>query len=376
MKTKKITLAVIFLIVLLPMVTWNTKLGKICSIDENRNRTGFPTTEEIFENGFSKINDWYNDSFGMRDFLIRLQHQVDYSVFNYSDSIYIANVDGEEYLFYRSVIDDEQINNENISDERMNEIVESIMEVEEVLSAQGIDFKFIVPPQKNEILDVDGLLPVHRPEITAYDRFEKEIMTTNLGENYVPIRMILKNANETASVFYKTDFHWNDYGAAIAMGTVINEYANEMGKGNVYDFNNLIQRPMYLSKNQAQLSNLSPLFYNLREENTVNMVMDEYSNYTAYDKNENIVVWENTRESVFDGGVLFVGDSYTPPALYAFNDTHSGIVELFPRVYFCHWDYAEGILYNLPEDVELVVVENIESSLSYMNMKYNTLLAK
>lgn len=375
MITKKITLSIMFGLLIIPVATWIFKIGKVCSIDENRNRLEFPSQEEISEEGFTAINKWFNDNFGMRDLLIRLQHQIDYSLFKYSDSIYCVDVDDKEYLLYRSVIDGEQIINENISDERMTEIITSIENVEQFLNNEGISFKFIVPPQKNEILDVDEQIPVHRPEFTAYDRFERDVLNSSLADNYVPIRDSLKEANDTAPVFYKTDFHWNDYGAAIAMGTVINDYSNGIDLGNVYDFDALEQKPMYLSLNQAQLSNLSPLYYHLEEENTANVLLDQYSDYTSYEENENIVVWSNPGDAEFDGSVLFIGDSYTPPALYAFNDTHSGIVELFPRVYFCHWDYSEGILKNIPEDVELVVVERIESALSYIDDNFNSLLS-
>lgn len=375
MRTKKITLSIMFGLLIIPVVTWNLKIGRVYLINENRNRLDFPSQEEIAEEGFTAVNNWFNDNFGMRDLLIRLQHQIDYSLFKYSDSIYCADVDGKEYLLYRSVIDSEQIINENISDEKMAEIIFSIQNVERFLSNEGISFKFIVPPQKNEILDVDDQIPVHRPEITAYDRFEREVLSSSLADNYVPIRDSLKEASNVAPVFYKTDFHWNDYGAAIAIGTVVNEYSNEIKLGNVYDFNVLEPKTIYLSINQAQLSNLSPLYYHLEEETTVNFNRDQYSDCTSYEKNENIVVWQNPGEAECDGSVLFIGDSYTPPALYAFNDTHSGIVELFPRVYFCHWDYSEGILNNIPDDVKLVVVERIESGLSYIDDNFNFLIS-
>ena len=62
-----------------------------------------------------------------------------------------------------------------------------------------------------------------------------------------------------------------------------------------------------------------------------------------------------------EGAVLFVGDSYTPPAL----ENLDPFVRLFEDTYFCHWDNSQGILNRLPENVRLVVFEKTESGISF-----------
>ncbi|MFG6356999.1 MAG: hypothetical protein K1W26_09305 [Acetatifactor sp.] len=84
-------------------------------------------------------------------------------------------------------------------------------------------------------------------------------------------------------------------------------------------------------------------------------------------------IWENPNGAVFEGGVLFVGDSYTPAALMSYNNTSSGIADLFEKTYFCHWNDAEGLLENIPSDVKLVVVESIESAYFRLDKLLETL---
>ena len=200
-------------------------------------------------------------------------------------------------------------------------------------------------------------------------------LNSDLKDNYVDVLTPLKVANEDNPVFYHTDFHWNDYGAAVAFGEVINDYSRSLGMGDVYEVSSLNFRKIILGQNDAQMASLSVLNYRMPNDITCTKDdLEHFSNYVNDSDYPDYTVWENTVNHVFKDAVLIVGDSYTPPALYAFNETNNGIVELFPKVYFCHWDKAQGALLNIPDDVGLVVVEAIESSYSYMDEKVKVLL--
>lgn len=375
MKLKKIIILFAGLIMLLPGITQIVGAGNIYAIQENRERLEIPTIKQISNEGFAAINSWYNDNFGLRDLLIRIQHQIDYNIFGYSKTLYFSENSGKEYFHYVSVIADEQINNERTSQETRESIVNVFENIKTVLESQEIAFKFIVPPQKNEVLlGADDQMPVNRPIKNMYYEMQELFEEGNLADNYVNIIDALIDKNKIAPVFYQTDFHWNDWGAAVAFGEVVNSYSNDLGMGDVYsldDFKFSTFKPGY---NDAQLASLSVLKYNIPDETTAGKQLDYYSQEGDNLGYLDYVTWENSENPVFDTAVLFIGDSYTPPGLYAFNGTHNGIVELFPKVYFCHWDYAKGALLNIPEDVGLVVVEAIESSYSYMDAKVDVLL--
>lgn len=374
MRTKIVMLSIMLLIVLSPTLIKILVNDNIFPINENRNRREFPTIAEISELGFQEINEWYNDQFGLRDVLIRLQHQIDYIFFRYSKNLFFSKDNSEKYLFYRSVISQEQIANERMTIETQEAIINNLIIIKNRLETKSIDFKFCIAPQKNEILeDESSKIPVRRPKYDMYDLMQDKFINSELKDNYVNVLDVLKAANEIRPTYYYSDFHWNDWGAACAFGTIINEYAEKLGMESVYNINNMEETKFVPDINFAQLSSLSVLSYDIPTEITVNTLKELNSVRVDMEKYPDWVIWENKSNPIFKEGVLFIGDSYTPPALNDFNGTSSGIVELFPKVYFCHWDYADNILDNLPEDVGFVVLEVIESNYSYLDSKLETL---
>lgn len=374
MKIKKIIIFFILLILLMPTISSLLSFGNILSINENRSKKAFPTLITLKDQGFNAINEWYNDNFGLRDVMIRLQHQIDYSIFNYSKNLYFSHISEPQYLFYRSVIDSEQIANELLTSERQDEIINSFNNIRIYLENQNIKFKFAIPPQKNEILyDEQVFFPVNRPTNNMYYVMQNKFEQSDLQKNYVNIIDTLIENNKKIPTYCYSDFHWNDWGAACAFGEIINNYANETGLGIVYNPDELQVSTFLPDRNFAQLASLSVLWYDIPVEYTVNKATPSTATKISLEEYPEWLIWEN-KNAIFPKAALFIGDSYTPPALCTYNGTTSGIVDLFPRVYFCHWDYASEVLDNIPSDVGLVVIEAIESNYSYIDKKINTVL--
>lgn len=378
---KTITIFLLAFIILISSPTLFLKVSKInvfFHINENRNLQKFPkiTNPIAIRTNFTCIESWYNDRFAFRDFLIRLQHQIDYSLFNYSKEICI---DKNKFLYYKTVTEREQIYNEysvmnNEEDSLLVQTCNIFNEIKNFLNQKDISLKILIPPQKNEVIANSSIyLNVSRPEKNAYLKMEEYYNNNGLQKVYVPVLDILKSKNLTLPVFYRNDFHWNDYGAAIAFTEVINSYANDKGFDNVLD----IEKDFYLdtlkeAKINNQLDNLSTLFY--KDTYSITAKNNKGIVYTpATCDITNWSCWENHINPVFKGAVLFIGDSYTPPALYDFNGTYSGISGIFEKTYFCHWDYSKGVLNNIPSDVVLVVIERIESQQFSYSLFYNLL---
>lgn len=374
MKTKKMIISFMLFILLMPTISSLLSLGNALTINENRTKEDFPDISALEGQGFNAINEWYNDNFGLRDVMIRLQHQIDYSVFRYSKNLYFSRVNKPQYLFYKSVIDSEQIANEFLTSERQDEIVNAFNNIRKRLEEQNIDFKFIIPPQKNEILSNEqGFFPVNRPIDNMYYVMQSRFKESELKSNYVNVIDTLIEKNNKIPTYYYSDFHWNDWGAACAFGEVINNYAFETGLGVVYNPDELQVSTFLPDKNFAQLASLSVLWYDIPVEYTVHKADSGIAKEISLEEYPEWLIWENPN-AIFPESVLFIGDSYTPPALCTYNGTSSGIVDLFPRVYFCHWDYADGVLNNIPTDVGLVVIEAIESNYSYLDKKISAVL--
>lgn len=373
-KVKRIILSMILVVLAAPTLAALFGWGNSFAINENRNRLKFPDQEALKNNGFACINEWYNDNFGLRDFLIRLQHQIDYTFFRYSKELFFSSDKEEKYLFYRSVVAREQYYNELMPEETQENILYNLQQIKELLESSDIAFKFIIAPQKNEVLLGNTQeIPIMRNEKNMYYVMQEKYAEAGLDNNYVNIIDELVRQNDKFPTYYYSDFHWNDWGAACAFGEVIRNYSEDMGMETPYDVSQLEPSSFVPGKNYAQLSNLSVLWYDIPAEYTVGIPWDLSACQIDSEDKRFRSIWENPGNPVFDGAVLFIGDSYTPPALASYNGTSSGIVDLFSKTYFCHWDDSEGILQCIPSDVKLVVIECIESNYFYFDKKLETL---
>lgn len=359
---KKILLLAFITVLLSPTLAALLGFGSVMPIEENRVRAHFPSMAELKQefrstkNLYPAIERWYNDTFGLRDLLIRTKHQLDYSLFRYNPDLYFID---DNYLVYRNVVAAEQILNEEMSPEQMADLVRAWEDVGELLTSRGVSFRFFFAPQKNEILTEEAAsIPIRRPEPNAYLRFEKLLMESRVGENYCSVLAPLKEWNQTAPVYYRSDFHWNDWGAAVAFCEVFNSYAKELGLSPLCSPEDFSVVPMEYFHG-GQLNNLSPLVEPRFEEVTV---QKPDSGLLPFEDLENgLRHWSNSGQNRLEGAVLFVGDSYTPPAL----ENLDPFVRLFEDTYFCHWDNSQGILNRLPENVRLVVFEKTESGISF-----------
>lgn len=347
--------------------------GSSFAINENRNRLEFPDRQTLADSGFMGINEWYNDNFGMRDFLIRLQHQIDYSLFRYSKELFFTSDQNQKYLFYRSIVATDQYYNELMTPETQESILYNLSRIKEELEESGITFKFIVAPQKNEVLPLDIQdIPVMRNQKNMYYVMQEKYMETDLADNYVNIIDELIRRNEQLPTYYYSDFHWNDWGAACAFSEVIGSYANDLGVETPYSVDQLKSSSFVPDKSYMQLASLSVLHYEIPAEYTVGITREINATFSVLE-DSGFTMWKNTENPAFEGAVLIIGDSYARPALHSYNDTSSGIVDLFETTYFCHWDDSVSVLQRIPEDVKLMVIEVIESNYFWFDTKLETL---
>lgn len=338
------------------------------SIEENRLRKTAPAgsfQDALAADGkyFRSWEEFYNDNFGGRDLFIRLKNQINYSAFHYSPELYF---DSSGNLYYYSVVT-AQYYNEIMDEGSIKSLLAAFREIRQVCKERGVETVFVIPPQKNTTYGVTDF-PVRRPTPNQYERITK-LLQEELPDSFVEILNPLRNANETAPVFYKTDFHWNDYGAAVAFGEVVNHFLSKQGKETRFDGDfEFIEIPRFQG---TQLSSLSVLFPPFEKAVTVNQknpaTTEPFPCEQPFSQH-----WINGAAAPLDGAAVFIGDSYTPFALLDYNGTSSGIRDYFSEIYLASWGHdpkgiiegPKGILNNLPENTKYVVIELIESSIS------------
>lgn len=359
---KKIFVIFFICIISMPSVAMLLGIRQIHPIDENRIKRNFPQDGIItmfVDDGeyATKITKYFNDNFFLRDMMIRLKNEIQFKVFGVSgeDGLYISK---NGYMFYKSVIEQQQIKNEKISDERQEELIDALRRVHGYLKSKNIEFLVMVPPQKNDIMLGElEKTNVNRPEPNRYQRLCETLRNdADLKECFIDIYPVLLETEKVYPTFYKTDFHWNSIGSTVAFTQVINDLARKSGYD--YDIFGPDNYNIYTLEGfkGGQISNV-PLLVDPSE--TVESVM---SNGTVFseivdDGMPNSALHYKGNEDFELGNILIVGDSYTGYMLAA----NAGIQEKFKNIYYVHVMESENVLDNYMGMVDYVLFERVEN---------------
>ncbi len=179
---------------------------------------------------FSSFPEWarqferyYGDSFGFRDRLILWNGLLRMRAFDDSHSSARVTVGREGWLFYA---------NENVLEDYMNVIPFKSEDLEKMgrvleerrvwLEGKGIKLFILVAPNKHTIYS--EYLPRYIHKLGKESRLDQ--VKTYLERRYpklefIDVRETLLNAKRTQRLYYKTDTHWNAYGAFVAYGELM-----------------------------------------------------------------------------------------------------------------------------------------------------------
>jgi len=337
---------------------------QIRPVNENRVLAQWPegeVTQFITADGSygTAVEAYYNDRFGLRDLFIRTKNQIRYSVFNMTPGLYIGD-DG--YLSYESLVSRVQIRNEAMTQEQMEEMVAGFENATNYLEEKGIGFYFLIAPQKNEVFpERTESFPVQRPTPNNYEKLcslfkESETLTGH----FIDADSILVQAEEDFPTFYKTDFHWNGYGATMVYSEIVNACAAADGlETAVYSADDY---SVYYGGDfwGSQLNDL-PLL--IRWEPEAEVVISKNTPGTLVEVTDgtepNYAVghYINTDENAPLGKVLLIGDSYT----WYLIASGSGLLDCFEEVYWVHVGTMQNALTNYADIVDYVVLEQVAS---------------
>jgi hypothetical protein len=227
-KVDKILLLVVFgLAIYTPLIIGIFQEDELSSIIELRQLATFPTLPESkkeikkFPEAF---NVYYSDHFGLREQFIEAYYSLIYKLgTQYSVSGVTFGQDG--WMFLGSIkpsvqkYDDpmgDAINKNLFSEKQLEDFARSIMAIKNWLNKRGIEYIYVIAPNKHTI---------YFEKMPAYfAKQNKESATdqlvTYLKENtdviVVDLRQTLFDEKKNHQVYFKSDTHWNFYGANVA----------------------------------------------------------------------------------------------------------------------------------------------------------------
>jgi hypothetical protein len=340
-----------------PWLQAEFKLFRIKPVDENRNKVKKPDGNmlvRLFVEGADygkRYENFFNDNFGFRDLFIKLNNQLDFSLFNRSDEVFIGK---QGWMEYRSVMEVEEIRAERFTNQDWGQIQSQMLKLNAYLRSLGVTLIIVPIPLKFSIYP--ELIPadtISRPEKTAFMRFY-QWMENQPQLHYVPVPEILSEAKAKQALFYKSDFHWNEFGAFIIAEQVVNTLGRLGGQAWRW------HHPLQYHQSRNFVGGLG---------NSLGLLHPPEEGQISIDRN-----WEETGaflkpEPPFD--VLFQAEpakaaKLLPKTLllgvsfsFYFFDKN-GFYENFSEVYFLHSKNMHDLPKLLPKDVKFVVYQFIE----------------
>lgn len=326
------------------------------TIDENRKLAPPPVLRSWidFHQYTGDTIKWFNDHFGFRDFLIRAKTQIDYSAFEISTRVYIGR---EGWLFYRSVLDIDQPQIENLLQRNENSVVQGIQRLSKSLSKRDIKLVIMIGPMKD--VYYSKYLPAsvkYSPNFRQVDSLQNKLRSMK-EILFIDSTEILREIARDRYVFHKTDFHWNDPAAFAVAQSLVEKLSILEGKEKSVWSHELDIETRPSSGGEASFM---PIFYPPTEQ-----ALFVKQNWTqpAFNYVEKVKpfewIYENKESSQNKLGAMTVmGDSFFDGM------QRSGIWIYFNKINRANWNNTnlDEVLNNLPADTKYLFVEFIETS--------------
>lgn len=168
------------------------------------------------ENVIRKINNAYQEDFGLKNYLVNKYFKFKNNIGDSpSPNTCVIGKNGWYFLgnYYNNLFDDNFGHKTSIDSTELEVIKNNILSTKNFLTSKGIDFKIIVPPNKHRVYPEH--LPYSHPQKKTRLEILNEYLKKEINFEIIYLRDTLVKAKGEKLLYYKTNTHWNDYGAYI-----------------------------------------------------------------------------------------------------------------------------------------------------------------
>lgn len=363
----------IFIILIPPIFIDNNEMDLV----ENRMLNKPPTFEDIKNFDTGKFESWYKDHFGFRNNYINLKNIlynqkiitipfVNKDIINKRESG-IAFSGKDNWLW---LINDNSILNytniERYNNEELNRIQYNIEGAQEFFSNKNIELYFFISPDKNQIYP--EFYPNYINRKSNYSKTDQLFDYLKKSKNNIniiyPKEELLKYKNNHDDLLYwKTDTHWNTYGAYVGYTKLANSI-----KDNYLDIDILENDELSLKYEKYPLGDLSNNFSDSSKiYNEFYRVYNKQDNYTfQYIENEqkDMIITKNNNKNI---DVLMFRDSFASSMIPYISETFNNCIYI--------WDFnirnnISKVEYYKPDIVIIEIVERNTKSIDSFD-KFN-----
>jgi len=225
-----LTITVFLGLLWLPALDWVFKFDHAPPPTENRLPAKWPPFKGICESRvfITGVEDYFNDHFGFRKRLIRLNHHWKGQLFHDPSSPEVL-IGKNDWLFYTGANMVENCSRQATwTDQELQAWCRLLETRRDWLRARGMSYIFVVPPDKHTVY------PEYLPEwVQVGDKPTKiqqliQHMKAHSTVELLDLRPILIDAKKVRAAYLKTDTHWNLFGAFMGYQSLVTALARQM----------------------------------------------------------------------------------------------------------------------------------------------------
>lgn len=235
----RIWITLFFLAIWMPLIgsffRWNTSSIESIAVSETRAAAKFPNFQwdlKYFDEFPAKFESYYNDFFGFRESLISWNNQVMVTAFGTAPSSLVI-LGKHPWLFFGG--DEGYYLSPLFKPEELEQLKGVLEQRRDWLSAQGIQYIFLVAPNKQSIYS--EYLPDSIQYASAKSRLDQlmDYLKQNSDLEVVDLREDFHKAKLSHQIYEKTDTHWSELGAFYAYRAVMQRVSRKFPSTKPFD---------------------------------------------------------------------------------------------------------------------------------------------
>lgn len=225
---KKIFIALFFVMICVPSVAmffYKTDINA-----EKRNVQSFPEIKKegkVNSDYFEELTNFFSDNFAFRQELIEADGIIKTSIFRESNNDNVI-VGKDGWLFFSETLDD-YIGRNTLTDREAYACARVLYLMQENAEQKGRKFLFVAAPNKNSLYG--QYMPKRYIKINDTNNYEMLKKAMEI-QNINTVDLQKSFTEDGRIVYHKQDTHWNNQGAAMACGWML----DYLGKSH-YDYN-------------------------------------------------------------------------------------------------------------------------------------------
>lgn len=279
-------------------------------ISESENRRLEPFPEKIGRFFGDKINLYISDRFGGREQIIRWQQELDYALIGrVENQKIIMGADGWLFLKVDDSVDNFQ-NKKLFTEDELQKVRDELLQFKEALDKRGIEFYFIIAPDKNRIYGEKYPEFIRKAAAKGRAELLVEYLRSNGIDAMYPKDELLAGKS-LGDVYWHKDTHWNSYGAFIAYQVMMQGIKKEHDDLVMLDFSEYdLVKPEVELQDMRHMANIPDGSYSDPNARDLSLQKKEAYIY-EYIKNEQEAGVETiNQQPLNDKKVVFLRDSF------------------------------------------------------------------